>query len=738
MRVIDKIKKIFVKKQDEDKKVDTNITLFDVNDINLPSFNQLSDDDKKKVLKYKQQIDINNLDQIIKYNQDITIEGENITNLFIKYLYELNEITNKYGKTIDELNEDSVNLAIKNVKLIVLKEKLEDLRHDSYLKTIAIDSVNNEYKNRKHEFVELFSHATRIKRKNQLKSLEELETRSKITIKTLEQQLMAMSNAIINNNTMINQIDICNELSNKIKNSVRKEICQKKLDFYKKVNHYLFDYKLETDLLDIKMGTYVIKETQILKLIASIELEIDKYVLKNKDKINDMFFWKLKEIESAIQMETIIQRKQTLIEKINYLSVLAQIFNDYIDKNYINSLYEYKFNILTIDINSSKVNIIPETKEEFEVYKDILSEKISRIQKGDVIELFILKGKNRLQSFLKIFNKYFNKNGFNYEDILKDNFLLALLLAFDKKMGLKKFFNEKKILHDYFTLLCSFHEDIFKWKESLPLKIVCEIVNEEKKSRILLFPFIDKDFELAFELYNYCSGNIDIDFYVDDIHDQYLYKYTLPEGISEIKYDNSSVITDSLLYKIRQNSIGKKIVFPSSLKSLSGCIFGYISIRSIELNQGIISIGPVVFVNQILKEITFPSSLESIEGNSFDYKKIENITFLDFKNSKLLYNLLFSEEEKYKQALFNLFTCSYISTRGILITPRIHNLILNDNDSNVNIYRHQIEFKDTTGKREISLSINDIPYIREHLIKVIKEKTGFNFKEYHEEKILKK
>ena len=736
MNIINIIKKVFIKKQIEDKNVGTNITLFDVNDIDLPSFNQLNDDDKKKVLKYKQQIDINNLEQIIKYNQDITTKGENITNLFIKYLYELNEITNKYGKTIDELNEEKVNLAINNFKLIILKEKLEDLRHDSYLKAIAIDSVNNEYKNRKHEFVELFSHAARIKRKNQLKSLEELETRSKITIKTLEQQLMAMSNAIINNNTMINQIDICNDLSNKIKNSVRKEICQKKLDFYKKVNHYLFDYKLETDLLDIKMGTYVIKETQILKLIASIELEIDKYVLKNKNKINDMFFWELKEIESAIQMETIIQRKQTLIEKINYLSVLAQIFNDYIHKKYINNLYEYKFNILTIDINSSKVNIIPETKEEFEVYKDILSKKFSQIQKGDAIQLFELKRNNRLQSILKILNKYFNKNGFNYEDILKDNFLLALLLAFDKKMGLKKFFNERKISHDYYKFLCSFHEDIFKWKESLPLNVVCEIVNEEKKSRKVLFPVVDKVFELALDLYNYCYSNskfIDF-FYVDDMYDQLLYKYTLPEGISEIKYDNSSVITDSLLYKIRQNSSGKKIVFPSSLKSLSGCIFGYISIRSIELNQGIISIGPVVFVNQILKEITFPSSLESIEGNSFDYKKIENITFLDFKNSKLLYNLLFSEEEKYKQALFNLFTCSYISTRGILITPRIHNLILNDNDSNVNIYRHQIEFKDTTGKREITLSINDIPYIREHLIETIREKTGFDYKECNKEK----
>ncbi len=225
MKLLDKIKSFFIKNKPNIDDKNTNITLFYVNDISLPLFNDLNDNDKKKVLKYKKKLDINNLEQVIKYNQDITLEGENITNLFIKYLYELNEITNKYGKTIDELNEESVNLAIKNFKLIVLKEKLQDLRHGLYLKTVAIDIVNNEYKNRKHEFVELFSHAARIKRNSQLKSIEELETRSKITIKALEQQLMAMSNAIINNNIMINQIDIYNNLTDNVDNKkIRKKI----------------------------------------------------------------------------------------------------------------------------------------------------------------------------------------------------------------------------------------------------------------------------------------------------------------------------------------------------------------------------------------------------------------------------------------------------------------------------------------------------------------------------------
>ena len=98
MKLLDKIKSFFIKNKPNIDDKNTNITLFDINDISLPLFNDLNDNDKKKVIKYKKELDINNLEQVIKYNQDITLEGENITNLFIKYLYELNEITKKYVK----------------------------------------------------------------------------------------------------------------------------------------------------------------------------------------------------------------------------------------------------------------------------------------------------------------------------------------------------------------------------------------------------------------------------------------------------------------------------------------------------------------------------------------------------------------------------------------------------------------------------------------------------------------
>ena len=739
MNIVNIIKKLFIKKQFEDKVIDTNIALFDINDISLPLFNDLNDNDKKKVIKYKKELDINNLEQVIKYNQDITLEGENITNLFIKYLYELNEITNKYGKTIDELNEESVNLAIKNFKLIVLKEKIEYLRHDSYLKTIAIDIFNNEYKNRKHEFIELFSHAARIKRKNQLKSIEELEIRSKITIKTLEQQLIAMSNAIINNNIMINQIDIYNQLINQIDDEDNlSKIYEKKLDFYTKVNISLFNSILPTGELGLYVFNATIYGDRIIKLMAYIELEIDKYVLLNKEKINDAFLKLLTNIESVHSKNLIKNEYNNLLKKINYLSVLIQIFNENIDKELIDRLYEYKFYLLTIDINSSKVGITPETKEELEIYKNIISEKIKKVQSGNARDILELKY-NRCPSkpILNILKEYFYKNDYDYdyEKILNNNFLLALLLAFDKKKGLKDFFTEYNLDHFACHDNVNLEEDIFDWDSELSLETICRIMQVEKEFNKR------KEFPPFFELFRYCNKYCK---YIEGFYEDRIiflrYRYTLPDGICSIEYSNYDCLKiNPLIRKIRENSSEKIIFFPSSIWRLSGSIFGDTSIKGITLNEGINSIGPVVFVNQTLKYVTFPSSLESIEANSFDYQKIEDLTFLDFKNSKLLYNLLFSEEDKFIQILFNLYTCGYDKNIGIFLTPFISRLILTDKDSNEFIfYGDDLEFNSVLNKGEISLSMDDVKYIREHLIKVIKEKTGFDFKECKKEKSLKK
>ena len=54
---------------------------------------------------------------------------------------------------------------------------------------------------------------------------------------------------------MINQIDIYNNLTDNVDNKkIRKKIYKKKIDFYKKINHYLDDIKLPVRELDLSFS----------------------------------------------------------------------------------------------------------------------------------------------------------------------------------------------------------------------------------------------------------------------------------------------------------------------------------------------------------------------------------------------------------------------------------------------------------------------------------------------------
>ena len=69
-----------------------------------------------------------------------------------------------------------------------------------------------------------------------LKSLEEALTRSKITIKTLSDQQMAVSNAIKSNQVLISKIDIYNKLTSEVESlSSRKKIYYEKLRYFIKI-----------------------------------------------------------------------------------------------------------------------------------------------------------------------------------------------------------------------------------------------------------------------------------------------------------------------------------------------------------------------------------------------------------------------------------------------------------------------------------------------------------------------
>lgn len=749
MNIINKVKKLFVKNKIIDNNT-TNIVLFDINDIKLPSFKELNDKDKEKVLKYKKEFDVDNLENVIKYNQDTAKIGENITNLFIKYLYELYEITNKYNKTIDELNDESINLAIKNIKLIVLKKELEELKYDACLKTIALNDINNNYKNRKHEFLELFSNAARIKRNMKLKSLNDLETRCKITVKTIEQQLIAMSNAINNNNTMINLINIYNNLTDKVNNiEYRENFYNKKLEYFIKLNKYCLQNSLQNiDKLQWLLNNFCSeKEQEILFLIAKIDLDIDKFTYSNKNYLIQQFRNELEELENIHIFKENKYSLLTQIEKIELTSNMLHEFisetereiiipyfdKDLIYKNELRKLYEIKFNVLTIDINEFGYSpITSENSYEYEIYKSIISDKIRKINNGETVEAKRFKEQGMFKKLINIFNKELISPSLSMklkkEIILKSGYLISLILSFEKENGLDNFFKEYTLSKNYYKDWIKLYPNIIL-EDSLSLDSICTFVEYELETKeINKYPNIYNLYKLIKQIEK-------------NNHENNVYK--LPEGIKEINgdYGYMSSLTYPLLKIIKEKAKDKKIIFPSSLRKITGDIFANTpnsyNIKGVVLNEGLEIIGPEVFDRQNIENVVIPPSVKEISNNSFNYSEIKDLEFIDFKESKLLHNLLYNNNVPYRELFFYLFNCDI----NFNIKTKFHKVyLIDENGKKYIIYKNELEFKSviSSDKGLSEVYWHDIPNIRSNFIRVIKQKTGFEFKEYQKQKILKK
>lgn len=751
MNLINIIKKLFIKKQFDDKVIDTNIALFNISNINLPSFKNLNEKDKNKVLKYKKELDLDNLEKIIKYNQNTSKKGENITNLFIKYLYELYEITNKYNKTIDELNDESINLAIKNIKLIVLKKELEELKYDACLKTIAINDINNNYKNRKHEFLELFSSAARIKRNMKLKSLNDLETRCKITIKTLEQQLIAMSNAINNNNTMINLINIYNNLTDKVKNiEYREKFYNKKLEYFIKINKYYLQNSLQNiDKLQCLLNDFCCdKEQEIFFLIAKIDLDIDKFTYSNKNYLIQQFRNGLEELENIHitkenkysllnqieKIELIINMLHEFISETEREIVIPYFDKDLIYKNELRELYEIKFNVLTIDINEFGYSpITSDNSYEYEIYKSIISNKIRKINNGETVETKRFKEQGMYKKLINIFNKELISPNLSMElktkIILNSGYLIGLILSFEKENGLDNFFKEHTLSKNYYKDWIKLYSNIIL-EDSLSLDSICTFIEYELETKeINRYPNIYKLYRLIKEVEKNNQEN--------DI-------YKLPEGIKELNgYWGQMTSYSMSSYKylilkiIREKAKDEKIIFPSSLRKITGDIFANTpldsyNIKGVVLNEGLEIIGPEVFDKQNIKNVIIPPSVKEISNNSFNYYKIEVLEFINFKESKLLYNLLYNNNVPYRELFFYLFHCDIYFN----IKPKFHKIyLIDENEKKYIIYKNELEFKSviSSNKGLPEVYWNDIPKIRSNFIRVIKQKTDFDFKDYQEE-----
>lgn len=714
MNIIDKIKKLFIKKQVENKNIDTNIALFDISDIYLPSFKNLNEEDKYKVLQYQKEINVNKLEEIIKYNQDISKEGERLSNLLIKYLYELNDVIRKDDKTDEELNEVYINLSIKNTKIIVLRDKLRELLIESKLRAIAIDEITKRELKKKYEFLGIFSRASKLKRNMELKNIDSAMQRTKITIKTLEQQNIAISNAIYSNNTLEDAIDILNTLTSKVENkNIRKKIYYEKLKYFVKVNSLLLSNKLnDISNLEKLLKEDKFNEEKIILIIALIETNIDKYICNNKDIMIPLFKEKLNDLSKN---RITIDKQTELLNKISYLEILYETFKEYIDEFDKIRLYQIKFDVLTINILDWNENYLNKTtnREEIKIYKDIISSELQTFYNPEykeeyrtVIKLILEKFRTDLIEVSD--NKDVEKKIFN------SYLMLSFILLVNYPGRYQKYINDC-LYHNHYIIHLNFPNYYFDFENEYQHDLVAYI--DDNRFNIL------KDYYTLVIIRKILEwGRSDNKEWVNEIwlSQEIFCKKTNLAGINSII--NSAIFLSYLFNKIKS----QKMI--------------YLKNDTLYFREGITMIDSLykslsISLKNSVKRISFPKSILYMPSlHLSEFKKLKEIIFQDYKESKLLYSLLYKEDSF---LIYTFFERTYSKDCQPYIHPVIDKIVLCDkNYCKIELTREELEMASNIDGT--NFDHYDAKKIQKNLSKIIEEKTGFDFNKFQEDKILKK
>ena len=719
MNLIDKIKKYLLKNKIETSDSYTTISLYDLDDVVLANIDELTEKQKELFLKYKKEINLYDTQSILNYNNNISKDGENLANLLIKILYGLNEIIRKDDKTEKDLQEIDINYSIKNMKIMVIRNLLYNLKNEGLLKTLAIQTKRIEYEQKEHTFIEYFSHAAKIKRNMELRNLMDAENRSKITVKTINYQINAINNAIISNNVYQNKMESFNKLISNNKEKIRRDIYCEKLEFYIKIKKILKCKLTKLFVITNLLINDLDKETEqkILENFAITEVELDKFIIQNKEEVISDYLQKFIKISNT---EITCENKDKLLLEIKRLEIIAEVFKDYMKDTYnLNALYHLKFNILCFDINNqieSKTNFhsyLPrdDNNKEVKTYMKIVFDKINDINQGISPVAKMFQEKKLLKKVIKYLNAYFKSfdGEYRYMDILFNRDLLALLLSFDDNQSFYNFFKELKYSkYNQIVNDCVYLPFInFTWDKYLPLETIYVLYEVDGKDKP---PFYD-----IYKIYH-------------NIIDYKFCNYYLPEGIQSISNTKGyyKLAEDMLLInEIRKKSDNRTVVLPSTLKTIKGYIFADTKIRKIILNDGLEYIGQNVFFDLDLRRIEFPSSVRLIENSSFNFNIVEELVFKDFKNSQFLYFILYNDST-FIRHIFNFY---YDEDYRKKLSIKIDKIVLQDKeDGNVEITKKELY-------DALSLHyIDDVIKLRKNLAYLIEEKTGIELRKYHEEK----
>ena len=363
--------------------------------------------------------------------------------------------------------------------------------------------------------------------------------------------------------------------------------------------------------------------------IAYMETVLEKYVYCNKGKVQEL----RNELDNIFNVSS---NKEELLRKVISLEKLFILFYEYgnklVNEDDLKRLYEIKFNLLVSDIYYISSSPIKKEDKGFEYYKNIIFKKLETI----------ILGKNKNFNDMDITGESFEKfknsfkdsvtNEFDLEKILLDMYRLQLLVCFDKENGFED------LLFSHPTLRTS-----------------SDVKNKTYFEQFLNIPGISLEEKIPFvsALQLICEEDCYHPLYL--VFNAYAKKYSprayiLPEGVKSI---DGKLLPPKIKDKIKAESRGRRIVFPSTLKSIKGSIFEY-SIddticasderfwskyyNNVRLYEGLEEIGENVFLGLEDFSITIPSSVRMIGLLSFEGTDLKSITLDDYKKSNVLNN----------------------------------------------------------------------------------------------------
>ena len=615
MGLIENIRSLFKKEQVIPS---TNITRYDTSSISIPKYSELSEDAKKVVDGYIEKIDLEKLET---YGNELSENAVASTHLLFNTYRRITTkpLESELSRLSDgEIAERKINALIYIEELELYKQILINLQEESTLRAVSLEEIKRRESKRKFDFLGLFGRAERLKRKNQMELLERAAERMKISKKTVEQQMQVVENEINTDEIVSATVDRHNKnellkSEGKDKFSLKKQNLLRQLILERKTNEMIQMASLVTpegvkalqrlENNKKKYGMYT-DEQEVVEVLARVQIKLDIYAYTHRGDLEQL----RQEVLEIKRQEKTTKKREELLSKVNRIQTMYKIFGQYVTPEDLQSLYQAKFDVLTIGANEQEKSPFAEikNKEEMEYYAKIIEAKLEDTLLGRNAYFANEFGENQPDA-IQIVRKIIKKENGDYsgEKILANKRVLAFLLAFENEDGMNDFvkgiyFQKEEIVDTRKEDI----EDIFELADMLPLDII-RVLDKSKKSFGQRRPWVE-----LFELSKYNDKKTNIG-----------EELVLPEGIIVLKE------------RLEQFENVRKLIFPKSLKRVGNSVFScYFYLTEVEFNEGLEEIGWKAFqACSSLTKVKFNKDLQGIDGLAFD--SCNNLTEVEFNES---------------------------------------------------------------------------------------------------------